>query len=137
MPLLGTLTFIGALSLAGTPPFNIFISEFTVLKAAVDKGLWLAGPFPFFARLFSTGCFQLSEGCFLERQRSEKWRWRTASIGTGNAASLSFRLSMSSGFINDTIMILSWRSLLFVLGFTVPGFIDGTIRTCIDVLGVK
>jgi hydrogenase-4 component F len=40
MPLLGTLTVIGALSLSGTPPFNIFVSEFTVLKAAVDRGLW-------------------------------------------------------------------------------------------------
>ena len=56
MPVLGTLTFIGALSLSGTPPFNIFISEFTVLKAAVDNGSRLvSGLFLLFAVLVFYG----------------------------------------------------------------------------------
>lgn len=41
MPFLGTMSFIGLLALTGTPPLNIFLSEFTILKAGIDKGHWL------------------------------------------------------------------------------------------------
>ena len=43
--------------------------------------------------------------------------------------------SISSVFNNGIMILLA--SLIVVLGFTVPGFIDNTIRTCIDILGVK
>jgi nucleoside recognition membrane protein YjiH len=38
--------------------------------------------------------------------------------------------------LNNGIMILL-ASLIIVFGFTVPGFIDNTIRTCVDILGVR
>jgi hypothetical protein len=43
--------------------------------------------------------------------------------------------SVSSVLNNGIMMLLA--SLIIVFGFTVPGFIDSTIRTCIDILGVK
>jgi hydrogenase-4 component F len=37
-PLAGTLLLMGALSLAGTPPFSIFISELMVIQAGLAAG---------------------------------------------------------------------------------------------------
>ena len=37
-PVAGTLLLMGALSLAGTPPFSIFVSELLVLRAGVARG---------------------------------------------------------------------------------------------------
>jgi len=41
-PIGATLLMLAALSLAGTPPFSIFISELTVLRAGIGPGHWLA-----------------------------------------------------------------------------------------------
>ncbi len=40
MPVAGTIMLLAALAIAGTPPFNIFLSEFIIIKAAVDNGNW-------------------------------------------------------------------------------------------------
>lgn len=134
MPLMGTLTFIGVLSLAGTPPFNIFISEFTVLQAAVLKGLWavvglflLFAAFVFYGMLSGFGRMLFGGKETPKVEENEK--------GSNRDVASGFSVSMSSAF-NKGIMILL-ASLIVVFGFTVPGFIDSTIRTCIDILGVK
>ena len=41
MPVAGTIMLLAALAIAGTPPFNIFLSEFIIIKAAVDNGNWI------------------------------------------------------------------------------------------------
>ena len=134
MPLLGTLTFIGALSLAGTPPFNIFVSEFTVLQAAVVKDLWfVAGLFLLFAVFVFYGILS-GFGKMLFGGKS------TAGAGVSGragheASSSGSSLSIASVF-NNSIMI-ALASLVVVFGFTVPDFISSTIRTCIDILGVR
>jgi hydrogenase-4 component F len=134
MPLLGTLTFIGALSLAGTPPFNIFISEFTILKAAVDKGLWaLVGLFLLFAVLVFYGMLS-GFGKMLFRGR-ETVRGPEAENGGSTDAVPGFSASVSSALNNGIMVLLA--SLVVVFGFTVPCFIDSTIRACINILGVK
>ncbi len=40
MPVSGTIMLLAALAIAGAPPFNIFLSEFIILKAAADFGDW-------------------------------------------------------------------------------------------------
>jgi len=133
MPLAGTLAFIGALSLAGTPPFNIFISEFTVLKAAVDKGLWvIAALFLLCVVLVFYGMFSafgkmLFGGRETDRGPDNENKY-TADASSGV-------ISVSSALNNGIMILLAF--LIVVLGFTVPGFIDNTIRACIDILGVK
>jgi proton-translocating NADH-quinone oxidoreductase chain N len=43
MPITGLCFFVGALSIGGLPPFNGFISKFTIFLALVDKGMiWAA-----------------------------------------------------------------------------------------------
>jgi hydrogenase-4 component F len=54
IPVSGTIMLLAALAIAGTPPFNIFLSEFIILKAAVDYGKWTT--FAFFI-LFATIIF--------------------------------------------------------------------------------
>jgi hydrogenase-4 component F len=41
-PIAGTLLLMGAFSLAGTPPFSIFVSELIVIRAGVAAGRWVA-----------------------------------------------------------------------------------------------
>lgn len=41
-PWAGTLLFMGAFSLAGTPPFSIFISELIILRAGIAAGHYVA-----------------------------------------------------------------------------------------------
>jgi len=40
-PITATLLMLAALSLAGMPPFSIFVSELLVLRAGVGRGLWV------------------------------------------------------------------------------------------------
>ncbi|MDA8161558.1 MAG: proton-conducting transporter membrane subunit [Desulfobacteraceae bacterium] len=42
IPVSGALWIAGILAITGSPPFGPFISEFTILKAALDQGEWLA-----------------------------------------------------------------------------------------------
>lgn len=42
IPVSGTVMILAAMAIAGAPPFNIFISEFTILKAAAGTASWSA-----------------------------------------------------------------------------------------------
>jgi len=41
LPVSGALWLIGFLAITGTPPFGAFLSEFTILRAAIEGGRWL------------------------------------------------------------------------------------------------
>jgi len=128
MPLLGTLTFIGALSLSGTPPFNIFVSEFTVLKAGVDKGLWpVVAIFLLFVVIVFYGVLSGFGKMLFGRpdtaNRSAERHHPAAGLNAGNVLSTGIMIVMAI--------------LVIVMGFNVPAFIDATIRTCVQVVGVK
>ncbi len=130
MPLLGTLTFIGALSLSGTPPFNIFVSEFTVLKAAVDKGMWpvvvlflLFVVIVFYGVLSGFGKMLFGKPADADPAASHTEQHHASGFQTGN-------------FLGNVVMIVMALSII-VMGLKVPGFIDGTIKTCVQALGVR
>ena len=128
MPLLGSLTLIGALSLSGTPPFNIFVSEFTVLKAGVDKGMWtVVALFLLFVVIVFYGVLS-GFGKMLFGKPGD-----AVGSGTGHyhAPALSLGRVLGNG-----IMIVMALSVI-IMGISVPGFIDETIKTCVQVLGAK
>src|SRR5512143_139886 len=128
MPLLGTLTFVGAFSLAGTPPFNIFISEFTILKAAVDKALWpVVVLFLIFVVLVFYGVLSGFGKMLFGRPG------KAHSAPDAHHHNPDFTVG---NMLGNTVMIVMAVSVI-VLGFRVPPFIDETIRTCVQVLGVK
>ena len=130
MPLLGLLTFIGALSLSGTPPFNIFVSEFTVLKAAVDKGMWpvvvlflLFVVIVFYGVLSGFGKMLFGKPSDADPVAAHSDHHHASGFHVGN-------------FLGNVVMIVMALSII-VMGLKVPGFIDGTIRTCVQALGVR
>ncbi len=126
MPLLGTLTLIGALALSGTPPFNIFVSEFTVLKAGVDQGLWLVvGLFLLFVVTVFYGVLS-GFGRMLFGRPVEPTSGKSAH---GPAAGFDLGNMLGTGIM----MVLA--AAVLVMGFRVPSFIDNAIRTCVHVLG--
>ncbi len=128
MPLLGALTFIGALSLSGTPPFNIFVSEFTVLKAAADRGMWpVVVIFLFFVVIVFYGVLSgFGKMLFGQTADSPIAHTQQHSAGVFNFGNV----------LSSAVMILMALSII-AMGIRVPGFIDGTIRACVQVLGVK
>jgi hydrogenase-4 component F len=128
MPLLGALTMIGALSLSGTPPFNIFVSEFTVLKAGVDRGLWfVVALFLFFVVIVFYGVLsgfgKMLFGKPGEPGSLDTSHHRTAGYNPGNMLSSAVMIVMAIAVV--------------VMGVRVPRIIDETIRTCVQVFGVN
>lgn len=134
MPLLGILTFIGALSLSGTPPFNIFLSEFTVLKAGVDKGMWpVVGLFLLFVVIVFYGILSGFGRMLFGSQESEVSPRRVAWDDRSQKSVMKYD---SSDILSNAVMI-AMALFIVVLGFAIPDFIDSTIKACINVLGVK
>jgi hydrogenase-4 component F len=43
LPLSGTLFLVGYLAITGSPPFGPFVSEFTIMSAAIGSGQFVAG----------------------------------------------------------------------------------------------
>ncbi len=128
MPLLGALTIIGALSLSGTPPFNIFVSEFTVLKAVVDKGFWpIVVLFLLFVVIVFYGVLS-GFGRMLFGKPEE---------AMGVPADHHHVTTFNAGHALSNGIMIFMATAVIVLGLNVPGFIDNTIRTCVQVLGVK
>jgi hydrogenase-4 component F len=128
MPLLGMLTFIGALSLSGTPPFNIFVSEFTVLKAGVDRGLWfVVALFLFFVAIVFYGVLS-GFGKMLFGKPGE-----SGAHGPSHDHAAGFN---PGNMLSSIVMIVMAISVI-VMGVRVPGFIDDTIRTCVQIFGVN
>ena len=124
MPLLGALTFIGALSLAGTPPFNIFISEFTVLMAGVQKGMWVpVGLFLFFVVIVFYGMLS----------GFGKMLFNSAS-GEPSSALKPHKAGFSEFLSSGTMVLMA--ALIIALGLRVPAFIDSAIKACVASLGV-
>jgi len=126
MPLLGTLTVIGALSLSGTPPFNIFVSEFTVLKAAVDRGLWpVVIMFLLFVVIVFYGVLS-AFGKMLFGKPAEPYP---------DLKDHQHSLAMNTGSVLANGVMITMALAVLVMGFKIPGVIDETIRTCVQILG--
>lgn len=123
MPLLGMLTFIGALSLAGTPPFNIFISEFSVLMAGAGKGSWTV--VVIFLISVVTAFYGMIAGfgrmLFNGDQRTGGSQRRPLKHGL-------------AGLLSNGVMIVM-AVLVIALGLHVPDAVEAMIHACMDIIG--
>lgn len=125
MPVLGVLTFIGLFALAGTPPLNIFLSEFSIMKSAAENGNWLSlGLFLFFVIFIFLGLLSGFSRMLFSGESKE------ASITYSHKASL-LATSISYG-----VMILLGL-LIVILGIYIPNSVDNLIKNSLIVLGVK
>lgn len=112
MPVTGVAFMLGILAIAGAPPFNIFISELTIMLAGFQQGrIGLTSLFILFVLLIFAGMtFYMSRMVFgNSRKRVEPGeisRWSTGAL-----------------FIPLTALLL--------LGLYVPPFIDQTLQSVV------
>ena len=66
MPVTGVVLIVGAFAIGGTPPFNIFLSEFIIASASFKQGNFLAGGLflLFIALIFAGITYHLSKMAF-------------------------------------------------------------------------
>ncbi|GAB4387407.1 MAG: hydrogenase 4 subunit F [Thermodesulfovibrionales bacterium] len=125
-PVWGTLTFIGVLALAGMPPFNIFISEFSVLRAGADRGSWVVvGLILFFLAVAFYGMLSAFGRMLLGGSGA-----RPSSGGHTPGTSLP------ATFLSAAAMV-ALGGLVVFSGLRVPGFVNSAIEASLGVLGVR
>lgn len=127
MPLLGILSLIGVLALSGTPPLNVFVSEFTIMKAATEKGLWLPfGLFLFFVIFIFYGLLS-SFGKMLFKRVCEN------EIEIEIETKKGVRLEE---FLTYAVLVLL-ALLVVILGVSLPQPIDFMVKNSVAILGVR
>jgi hydrogenase-4 component F len=114
-PIGATLLMLAALSLAGVPPFSIFVSELLVLRAGIGPGHWLA------VAIFLAMVVIIFAG-LLHHAGAMAFGKPTDAAGREPEA-LSPLLGMA---MLAAIMIL--------LGLTIPASLDGLMRRATEVV---
>jgi len=120
VPLSGALFLAGFLAITGSPPFGPFVSEFTIMNAAVGSGQFLAG-----------GLFLLLLGIVFIGMGST-----VLSVVQGEAPSQKqkngFRDNISTG-----APILLFMALVLLLGLYIPPPLESLLREAAAFLEVK
>ena len=120
VPLSGALFLAGFLAITGSPPFGPFVSEFTIVNAAVGSGQFLAG-----------GLFLLLAGRRLRRHGGDR-----PGRGPGDPPQQSephrFRDSVSTGG-----PILLFMALVLLLGLYIPPPLESLLRDAAAQLEVR
>ncbi|HEX3031900.1 MAG TPA: hydrogenase 4 subunit F [Bacillota bacterium] len=115
MPVTGPVLLAGALAISGTPPFNVFVSEFTIAAAGIKQGHMVTSVFMLFflALIFAGITYQI-----------------------GRIALGSCRSSQPSGELNKWTGVILALPLAFVLvlGFYMPPFLDHMLNQVVNVL---
>jgi len=113
-PIGGTLLMIGALSLAGVPPFSIFVSELMVLRAGIGQGHWVA------IAIFLAMAVIIFAG--LLRHAGSMAFGEPTAAATREPESWSPLLGM---------MLLA--GIMILLGLTIPATLDGLLRRATEI----
>ena len=114
-PIGATLLMLAALSLAGVPPFSIFVSELMVLRAGIGQGHWIAIAIflsmvvvIFAGLLHHVGVMAFGEPTATASREPEAW------------------FPLAGMLLLAAIMIL--------LGITLPGSFDGILQRATEVI---
>jgi len=116
MPISGPALLLGTFAIAGVPPFNIFISEFTILSSGFAQGKYLpSGLLLVFVTLVFAGMvFAMSKMALGSPPGRVKYgepsRW-------------------------SAVMVLIPLVMISVLGIYIPGFIDNILGQVVAVMG--
>ena len=118
LPVSGTVMLLGVLAIAGCPPFNVFLSEFTILKAAIDKGNWVT--FALFI-LFATVVFG---GIF----------YHFGNMAFGKPGTDIEKGEEKREYKMSLMAIVVLAVLMLVLGLYIPGFLDGMLNSSVKII---
>ncbi len=114
LPLTGALWLAGFLAITGSPPFGLFLSEFVILKAALEQGRWVVSAATL---LFLSLAFVGMLGTFLK-------------MSLGPAGKPAERESLSSVLPPMVLLVLAlW------LGLSIPGFFGSILGAAAVSLG--
>ena len=109
LPVSGTVMLLAALAIAGAPPFNIFLSEFTIMKAAVDGKSWITfALFILFATIiFGAIAYHFGKMAFGRSEKSRDIEWNRIS----------------------TYVIITMAVVMLTLGLHVPSFLESVLNS--------
>ncbi|MFQ5688079.1 MAG: proton-conducting transporter membrane subunit [Candidatus Scalindua sp.] len=119
LPVAGTVMLLAALAIAGSPPFNIFLSEYTILKAAVDGGNWITfSLFTIFAAIIFGGVLNHFGGMV---------------FGKSNIGHVHEK-GQKRGSKMSLLVIAVMAVIMLVLGLYIPGFLDEILNKSVKVI---
>ncbi len=114
MPITGLLWFAGFLAIVGTPPFGIFLSEFTILRAGIGQHLWLViALFLVFLIVAFIGMAGVFIHMFFGRTDAHPYRENRGAVRP----------------------IIIFALLALVLGLWIPGWLTKTIQQAAILIG--
>ncbi|HEY5617975.1 MAG TPA: proton-conducting transporter membrane subunit [Vicinamibacterales bacterium] len=114
-PIGATLLMLAALSLAGVPPFSIFVSELMVLRAGIGNGHWVA------IAIFLTMVVVIFAGLL----------HHASSMAFGETAAAASR-EREAWFPLLGMVLLA--AIMVLLGLGIPASIDGPLRRATEII---
>jgi hydrogenase-4 component F len=112
---------LAALAITGTPPFSIFLSEFTILKAAVDGGNWVTfSLFIIFATIIFAGFLRNFGSMVFGKPNIDHKQENEEIAKKGNKMSLG--------------IIVVMAVIMLVLGLHIPGFLDEMLNSSVKII---
>jgi hydrogenase-4 component F len=114
-PIGATLLMLAALSLAGVPPFSIFVSELMVLRAGIGHGHWVA------IAIFLAMVVIIFAG-LLHHVGAMAFGKPTAAAGREPEAA------------SPLLAMLLLATIMVLLGLTIPPSVDGLLRRATEVV---
>src|ERR1035437_10347864 len=110
-----TLLMLAALSLAGVPPFSIFVSELMVLRAGIGQGHWVAIAIfvamvviIFAGLLHHVGAMAFGEPTVAATREPESW--------------------------SPLLGMILLAGIMILLGLTIPAPLDGLLRRAMEII---
>ena len=146
LPVTGVLWVAGFLAITGTPPFGLFVSEFTILKGALDAHRWLVAVLYL---VFLTVIFVGMAGIFLRMAFGDRGAaGAQGGLGTQDAPGTQSGLGTQEERIRPSVAplkesVLAWLPPLalgigvLALGLWIPLPLRDTIHEALRALGVQ
>jgi hydrogenase-4 component F len=114
-PIGATLLMLAALSLAGLPPFSIFVSELLVLRAGIGPGHWMA------VAIFLTMVVIIFAGLL----------HHVGAMAFGRPPEAT---SQDPEAWSPLLGMMLLAAIMILLGLTIPGSIDGILRRATEIV---
>jgi hydrogenase-4 component F len=114
-PIGATFLMLAALSLAGVPPFSIFISELMVLRAGIGNGHWVA------IAVFLAMVVIIFAGLL----------HHAGSMGFGEPTAEAGREREAWSPIVGMVLL---AAIMIVLGLGIPGIVDGLLTRATEII---
>jgi hydrogenase-4 component F len=122
LPVTGVVWVAGLFAVAGSPPFGAFTSELTILRAAVERGAWVA------AAIYCLFLVVVFAGIVSIMVRMAQGAPVAA---PGAPAPLTHRREGILAVAPPLVLVAATT----VLGLFIPGFLDATLRQAAALLG--